>query len=145
MMRVISVFVLVAVGCMLLVADAGAADKKPDRPKATKVAGVLKAVDVDAKSVTIAVPEKKEKGKKQAATNDVKVTVDDKTKIKLDGKDATLTELAAALKEKPGLKAGAVVVNDVAKMIMAGEPPKHEKKEGAGGEKKKKRGGDSQI
>ena len=139
MMRLLFVFALVAVGCMLA-AGAGAAEKKPDRPKATKIAGVLKAVDVKEKTVTITVSAK-EKGKKEAGSKDETVKVSAETKIKIDGKDATLE----ALKDKIGQKAGAIVVEGVAKVIMAGEKPRGEKKEAPEAEKKKKRGGDSEI
>ena len=142
MMRLLFVFALVAVGCMLA-AGVGAAEKKPDRPKATKIAGVLKAVDVKENTVTITVTEKKEKGKKEAGSKDETVKVSAETKIRIDGKDATIKDLAA-LAEKGNQKAAAMVVEGVTKVIMAGEKPKGEKKERPEGEKKK-RGGDSQI
>jgi len=66
--------------------DAAGVEKKKKGPPENAVVGVVKSVDATAKTVTV----------DERKTNESKTfTVGEKTKIKIDGQDKTLADLAA--------------------------------------------------
>ena len=100
-----------------------AADAAKAKPQGKNAHGMVTAVDVAGKSLTIGM-------KKKDKTESMTVMVGDDTKIKVNGKDAKLDDV------KAGMRANAVLSDDGK---MAKEVSAHDVKKG--GEGKKDKGG----